>query len=243
MNATRMFRPSASSPEVGRARVGDRVAGGDASTDVDDRALVDARALVASDELREDVLVQLAGVGLDLDPLGGDAGHDPGVAGDQDLAGVLRGADFHARAHDRCLGLEERHGLALHVRAHQGPVGVVVLEERDERGRDRHDLLGRDVHVLDLVRARLGELVAVARRDPLGRGSGRRRRAARSPARRRAALPRRRRGTRSPRSRSAGSGRPGPSASSARRRRRRRAGAPDLTTTVPSLATRSTPAS
>ena len=66
------------------------------------------------------------------------------------------------------LGLEQRHGLALHVRAHQGAVGVVVLEERDERGGDRDDLLGRDVHVVDLVRARLGELVAVARRDPLG---------------------------------------------------------------------------
>ena len=31
------------------------------------------------------------------------------------------------------------------------PVGVVVLEERDQAGRDADHLLGRDVHVLDLV--------------------------------------------------------------------------------------------
>ena len=67
----------------------------------------------------------------------------PAAAGDDDLAGVARGALLHAGADDRRLGLEERHGLALHVRAHEGAVGVVVLEERDERRRHRDDLLGR----------------------------------------------------------------------------------------------------
>ena len=81
-----------------------------------------------------------------------------------DLAGVARGALLHARADDRRLGLEERHRLALHVRAHEGAVGVVVLEERDERRGDRHDLLGRHVHVVDLAGASLGERVAVAAR-------------------------------------------------------------------------------
>jgi hypothetical protein len=47
----------------------------------------------------------------------------------------------------------QRHGLALHVRAHQRPVGVVVLEERDQRRRHAHDLLGRDVDVLHLAAA------------------------------------------------------------------------------------------
>ena len=47
---------------------------------------------------------------------------------------------------------QRRHGLALHVRAHQRAVRVVVLEERDQRRRDRHDLLRRDVHVLDFGR-------------------------------------------------------------------------------------------
>ena len=129
-----------------------RLAGLDPLAEVDDRALVDAGALVAADELLEPVLVEVAGVGLDVDPLGGHAGDDAGAPGDDDLAGVAGGALLHARADDRRLGLEERHGLALHVRAHEGAVGVVVLEERDERGRNGDDLLGADVHVLDLVR-------------------------------------------------------------------------------------------
>ena len=54
----------------------------------------------------------------------------------------------------RGVGLQQRHGLALHVRAHQRAVGVVVLEERDHRRGDRPDLLGRDVHEVDVARAR-----------------------------------------------------------------------------------------
>src|SRR6185437_11047288 len=50
-------------------------------------------------------------------------------------------------------------GLAMHVRAHERAVGVVVLEERDQRGGHGHDLLRAHVHVLDLVRAGLRELV------------------------------------------------------------------------------------
>ena len=153
---------------LGRARVGDRLAVGDPGADVDDRALVDARALVAADELQELVLVELAGVGLDVDPLGGDARDEAAAPGDEDLARVAGGALLHAGPDDRRLRLEERDRLALHVRAHQRPVGVVVLEERDERGRHGDDLLGRDVHVLDLAGARLRERVAVARRDALG---------------------------------------------------------------------------
>ena len=88
------------------------------------------------DELEQLVLVELAAVSLDLDPLRRDAGHDAGAAGDDHLAGVARGARLHAGADDRGLGLEKRHRLALHVRAHQGAVGVVMLQERDQRRRD-----------------------------------------------------------------------------------------------------------
>ena len=133
--------------------------------DVHDGPLVDARALVGAHVLLQQVLVQLAGVRLDLDAVGGHAGDHSGTAGDDDLARVQRGAPLHAGADDRRLRLEERHGLALHVRAHQGAVGVVVLEERDEGRGHRDDLLGRDVHVLDRVRPSLRELVAVAARD------------------------------------------------------------------------------
>ena len=51
------------------------------------------------------------------------------------LARVARGALLHARADQRRRRLEQRHRLALHVRAHQRAVGVVVLQERDQRAR------------------------------------------------------------------------------------------------------------
>src|SRR5208282_3043621 len=43
-------------------------------------------------------------------------------------------------------------------------VRVVVLEERDERGGDRHELVGRHVHVLDVFGADYGGLAADTRR-------------------------------------------------------------------------------
>ena len=76
---------------VRRAAVRDRLALGEAVADVDDRALVDAGALVAADELLELVLVELAGVRLDLDPLGGHAGDDA-------AAGRRRGPGPESRA-------------------------------------------------------------------------------------------------------------------------------------------------
>ena len=39
----------------------------------------------------------------------------------------------------------------MHVRSHQGAVGVVVLEERNQAGRHRDELLRADVDVLDLI--------------------------------------------------------------------------------------------
>ena len=72
--------------------------------------------------------------------------------GQHDVAGVDRGAVLEPGADDRRLGDHQRHCLPLHVRAHQRAVRVVVLEERDQRRRDRHDLRRRDVHVLDVLR-------------------------------------------------------------------------------------------
>ena len=67
-------------------------------------------------------------------------------------ARVTRHLLLEPRADERRARVEERHGLALHVRAHERAVGVVVLEERNERRGDRDELLGRDVHVVDAVR-------------------------------------------------------------------------------------------
>ena len=66
---------------------------------------------------------------------------------------VARDRRLHAGAHERRVGADQRHRLALHVRAHQRAVGVVVLKERDQRRGDRDKLLRRHVdrgHVLGL---------------------------------------------------------------------------------------------
>ena len=58
---------------------------------------------------------------------------------------------LEAGADDGRVAAQKRHRLALHVRAHEGAVGVVVLEERDERRGHGHELLRADVHVVDPV--------------------------------------------------------------------------------------------
>ena len=93
---------------------------------------------------------------------------DDDVAGDVDDGAVGLGQDhltcvagrtaLDAGADERRGRPQERDGLALHVGAHERAVGVVVLEERDERGRHRHDLLRRHVHVVDLGRRHEREL-------------------------------------------------------------------------------------
>ena len=85
-----------------------------------------------------------------------------GALGGDDLTGVDRGAVLHAGTDQRRRRTQQRNGLALHVRAHEGAVCVVVLEERDERGGDRHHLARRDVHVVDVGRDLLVRLTEVA---------------------------------------------------------------------------------
>ena len=63
----------------------------------------------------------------------------------------MRGATFHTGSHQRSFGNQERHGLTLHVRTHEGSVGVVVLQERNQRGRNGHHLARRNVHVGDVI--------------------------------------------------------------------------------------------
>ena len=82
----------------------------------------------------------------------------------------LRHLLLEARADQRRARIEERHRLPLHVRAHERAVRVVVLEERNERRGDRHELLRRHIHVVDAVRRQ-----RAARRRADGRARARRR--------------------------------------------------------------------
>ena len=154
---------------VGRRTVGDHVAQSDDVADADQRPLVDVGILVAARVFRQvvDVHADVAGRGFGIvDP------HDDPVGVDViDLAAAARlhrGARVDGRraldpgAHERLLRAQAGHRLPLHVRAHQRAVGVVVLEERDQRRGHRHDLRRRDVHVVDLVRGSQHELVLAA---------------------------------------------------------------------------------
>ena len=78
---------------------------------------------------------------------------------------VARHGFFHAGADQRRIGLQQRHGLALHVRAHQRAVGVIVFQERNERCGDRDELLGADVHQRDGVARGHQEVAGAAARD------------------------------------------------------------------------------
>ena len=125
----------------------------------DDGAMVDAARLVGALELGDQVLVVFAIVVQDDDGLAVHVVHHAGALGHQDLARVHRDAVLDARADERRRGAQQRHGLALHVRAHEGAVRVVVLQERDERGGHRHHLARGHVHV---VHQRGRHLVGVA---------------------------------------------------------------------------------
>src|SRR5262245_5872168 len=143
----------------------------------DDRLLVDARILVRPLELRHrvDVGAHFARHRLRL-PLHADddalavdvvdrarpARHDAG-------ARVARGDVLHAGADVRRAGAEQRHRLALHVRSHQRAVRVVVLEERDQRGGHRDELLRRHVAEVDLVPLGPDEVARLAAVDAIHR--------------------------------------------------------------------------
>ena len=66
-------------------------------------------------------------VGLDDDPGGIHALHGACPLRQDHVSGIPRHDGLHPRPHQRGFGLDQGDGLALHVRAHQGPVRVIML--------------------------------------------------------------------------------------------------------------------
>ncbi len=159
--------------ELGRGAVGDGVAFAHHFAHLHQRALVDAGVLVRALELHQRVDVDARFAGIDVtrgahdDTRRIDLVDDARPPGRDGGARIPRDRLFHAGADERRLGADQRNRLALHVRPHQRAVGVVVLEERNERRRDRHELLGAHVHQRDRVGDRHQELARLARRDQL----------------------------------------------------------------------------
>ena len=144
---------------VGTRAVSDDLALSDLFAGLDDRSLVDTGVLVGTLEfdqridirrnLTRDSSVDLV-VGLHDNAFGIDIIHDAVTLGDDNRTRIACGDLFHTGADIRRLGTKKRHRLTLHVRTHQGAVGVVVLKERDQRGGHRDKLFRRNVHVLDV---------------------------------------------------------------------------------------------
>ena len=135
---------------------------------LDQRSLEDARALVGPLELQQRIDVDIERVERfflvdpDDDPLRVDLVDHTAPAGDDGGNGIPGHHFLHAGPDERRLGADQWHRLTLHVGTHQGAVGIVVLEEGNEGSGDRHQLLGRHVHHVDIGRFRHDEFAIPA---------------------------------------------------------------------------------
>ena len=167
-------------PHFGGGAVGQHFTLGHRLPHAHERALVDGGVLVGAPVLLEPVAVEVAESGeravainhtdqpgIDDDLVGCDAGHDTRTPRDDHGTRVDSHRRFEASSHERRARIQQGHGLALHVRAHQRAVGVVVLEERNERRGDRDELFRRHVHVIDIGRRREREVSTLARQHEI----------------------------------------------------------------------------
>ena len=150
---------------AGRGAVGQHVAGLDGLAHIDDGALVVAVALVGAHELDELIGVGGAVGAANNDLVGVDILNGAVMGGQDADTGVGGGLVLHAGGDQRLLGDHQRHGLTLHVGAHQCTVAVVVLKERDAGRSDGNHHTRRNVHVVDLRSIELLDVVAVAAGD------------------------------------------------------------------------------
>ena len=162
--------------------VGEHLALLDLLTFLDDRLLVDAGAGVRAHELAQRVghdafgnirlhRIRIAeeflfgnrhgAIGSRDDDFRRGGGNDAVGFGDHHRTRIASSFRFETGADERCFGNEKRHALALHVRAHERAVRVVVLKERNQTCGDGDQLLGRNVHVVDIGRQRLDELTTL----------------------------------------------------------------------------------
>ena len=154
--------------------VGDDLPLLDLLADFDDRLLVLTGPLVQADELSQQILPI-----VDLDALGIDVCDRARTIGLHDHAAIVRHISFEAGGNEGGLSDQERHRLPLHVRTHERAIGVVVLEERNQAGRNADHLLRRNIDVLDIVRLSVRKVAGVPGDDtvvrhlvPIGRSVG-----------------------------------------------------------------------
>ena len=79
--------------------------------------------------------------------------------------GVNSDLIFHPRTNDWRLRIEQRYSLTLHVRTHEGTVGVVVFKERNQGSCNGHNLFWRNVHEVNTFRRNRKDFVLIAAGD------------------------------------------------------------------------------
>ncbi len=141
----------------------------------DHRLQVQAGVLVGASEFHETVahrvvvethVAILLGALVADDNLGSVHVVDHAIAfGHDQRPRVHRHALFESGTHDWGLRTQQRHGLALHIRSHQGAVSVVVFQERNQRRGHRNDLVGGNVHKRRLRGIHHREVALKARLD------------------------------------------------------------------------------
>ena len=146
--------PQRQLPAVGGRAVRQRIAHIHIVALLHHRTLVETRSLIGAAELDERVRMFLAGLVHDDDLLSVHGEDGTRHARQQHLPAVPRHPALNPRAYNGRLRLQQRHRLPLHIAAHQRPVGVVMLQERDQRRRHAHNLQRRHIHILHRRRGR-----------------------------------------------------------------------------------------
>ena len=122
------------------------------------RALVDIGRLVGAGEFHQviDIHTHFTGysffvVHANHDTVGIHVFHHTAATGHDSGGRVHRHGALNTGTYQRFFGTQTGHGLTLHVGTHQGAVGVIVLQEGNQRGGYGYHLAGSHVHILHAV--------------------------------------------------------------------------------------------
>ena len=166
--------PQCQFAQVGRCAIGDDIAARNLVTHLDDGTLVDIGILVRARVFNQVINIHadftrrgFIIIDLDDNPVGIDIIDNTTTGSSHHRTRVNGASALDPGADHRFFRTQARHGLALHVGTHQGAVGIVMLQEWNQRSRDRDNLRGRHVHVLHFVRRDQHEFAGFTARHQL----------------------------------------------------------------------------
>ncbi len=138
--------------QISRRTISDDVALTDRITNAYKRTLIDAGALVRALELLQtiDINARLRRIEVfgsaDNDTCCVNLIDDTTATSGNSGTRVTSNNCFHTCSDERSFSAYQRHGLTLHVRAHESAVRVVVFKERNKCCSNRNQLLRRNIH-------------------------------------------------------------------------------------------------